>query len=499
MSLTKKVTGGVLWLATAQIARRASGIVIMAVLAHLLKPVDFGLIALTSVTTGFIAIFADMGVTSALVQRTEVGEEHLATGFWLSLSLSSFLALIGIILAYPIAILYKEPRLVSLLRVMMLTLPISSLGQVSDVLLQRRLAFKQIAAIDWVSSLTAGLIGVGLASAGVGVWALVAQSIALPLIATCGRLVAAKWIPQIIFNHNCVRDLLAFGLAVLGCAVVNYGVTNVDNALIGGVLGAKALGYYMMAYTLAMMPSSSAGSLVSRVMFPALSSIQTDLPRFRNAYMRMLRVVAAVTFPCSIGLGATAPFFVRAVYGEQWAPVIPLLQVLIIWSTFQAINLSGNVFYALGKPNIILYYATGSLALMTLTFAVSVRWGLMGVTWATALVSLPVCLGPHVLANRLISLSGRMFCKSIAPPLFAALMMGAVIQLLLYLQLQPFQAVWANLLIMVATGAISYAAILVTIGIAFGYRPSSVASWFMGHPAATLNPEPQALLHTTNL
>ena len=478
MSLTRKVTSGVAWLASAQVVQRVSGLVITAILARLLSPEDFGLIALAVVAIGFIKIFTDVGFNSALVQREQVGEEHLSATFWLTVAVSLVLTALGVLGSPLIARLYREPRLVSLLIVLFLTVPISNLGQVSDALLQRRLAFRQLATIDWVSSLVAGLAGVGLALARAGVWALVAQNLVLVTVSAAAKMIAARWLPRLSFKFKYAREMMTFSVSVLGCTVINYAAFNIANALVGGALGVQALGYYALAFNLVMLPSMSISGLVTRVMFPALSSVQSDLPRFRRGYLRMLRIMSSVSLPAIIGLGATAPLLVSTVYGDKWILAVPVLQVLTVVGVLQAVNTSGLVFYALGRPNLLLGWAAVTLACMTISFAIGVRWGLVGVALAYVAVSPIVWAGPHLIANRLIALSNKHFVMAIGPSLCAAVVMGMVVSYLTEYRL--LHSAWANLLLLVGIGAGLYAGSYALIGTYMGRRQGGLIAWLSG-------------------
>ena len=484
MSLTQKVTAGVLWLTLAQVAQRLSGLVITAVLARLLSPEDFGLIALAVIAIGFIKIFSEVGLNSALIQRREVKEGHLTAAFWMTLALSLLLTVVGAAASPALAKAYGEPRLVTLLIVLLLSVPLNNLGQTSDALLQRRLAFRQLAIIDWASSLVAGLTGVALALAGAGVWALVAQNLLLVGVSSVVKMIAAGWLPRLDFQFKYGREILSFSASVLGCAVVNYAVWNVDNAVVGGALGAQALGYYSMAFGLVMLPSLSISGLIMRVMFPALSSIQDDLARLRRGYLRMLRVLSSVTLPVTVGLGVTAPLLVRVVYGDKWAPAVPVLQVLVVIGILQSVNTSGLIFYALGRPNLMLAWAVVSFVCMTLGFSFGVRWGLVGVAWAYVIVSPIVWLGPHFIANRLIGLPTAKFVLAISPAACACAVMGTAVAYLVGRESYPLRSAWANLAFLVLTGATLYVVSYVAMGTFFSRRRGGLQAWLTGRHLA---------------
>jgi PST family polysaccharide transporter len=482
MSLTRKVTEGVSWLAVAQAAQKATTLVVTAILARKLLPEDFGLVALTLLTVTFISYFQDMGLGYALIQREDLQDDHLATAFWLNTGAGLVLALGGLALSPVAALIFREPRISPLIAVMMITLPINGLGWTSNALLQRKLHFGRIAIIEWLSTFVSGCVAVVLALYGAGVWALVAQNLVASVVQTCGRLAAAGWFPQFSFKLARARELFSFSLGALGYLVVNHGMRNADKAIIGGFLGATALGYYTVAYNLVLMPAMVVLGLVSRVMFPILSSLQNDLPRFRRAYLRIARAVSFMTFPLIVGLAATAPIFVTTIYGDKWGPAIPLVQVLSVIGLYEAIAVWGAGAWALGRTKITLAFACGSVAIMSTAFFVGVHWGLMGVAWGYVIVSPIIFLTPHLVTNRLMGLKTSAFAQALAPPLCASAVMGLAVWATASHGVQLAASRWLNLVGFITIGAIIYGTVLLMIGAVYG-RQDGLMSWLIGRPS----------------
>ena len=475
-SLGKRVTSGIGWLAVAQVARRLSGLVVTAVLARLLAPQDFGLIALASLAAQLLGIVTELGLTSALVQRKTVSDADLSTGFWFGLTISFTVALAGYLSADLIAALFNEPRIVPLFRAMLVILPVAAIGQVPDAILQRKLDFQKIAHVDWLSGVGSGVLGIAAAFAGYGVWALVVQLVSATVIALVVRQVAVRWTPRFTFSMASARTMVTFGASLVAMGLVNYAAVNIDNALIGARIGAAALGYYMLAYNLILLPSNNIGGLVTRVMFPALSSIQSDRARFVRAYSAMLRTVAFATFPLVVGLGVTAPLAIATIYGPQWEASVILLEILMAIGLFQAINVSGVAFSAIGKPHILLAWALVSLAVMTAGFVVGSRWGVTGVAWSYLIVSPLVNLPPHLIANRLIGLRQADFFRIVGAPLVASLAMGVVVlgvQRFVSLSALPLAA---RLITVSLFGGLVYAAVVYAMASMAG-RGSTPLAW----------------------
>lgn len=478
-SLAARIGRGVMSLGVAQIARRLVTIVVTACLARVLLPEQFGLIALASVSVQLVAIFTDTGLAAALVQRKEVGISHFQTAFWFNLAVCTVLCIVGALLAPLVAQIYNEPRLVSLLRAMLLTLPISAFGQIPDALLQRQLSFHALAKIEWWASVVAGLTAVGLAFTGFGVWALVAQALTSSVVAAGSKMAAARWFPVPHFELRVVVPLFSFGVWVMACGLVNYFAMNLQTLLVGRTLGATELGYYVLALNLATLPAAAITGLVSRVMFPALSSVQDNVRSLQNGYLRMLRVVSTSTFPIVVGLAATAPVAIRILYGDMWTPVVPLLRILAVWGLFQAINLSGVVFYAKGRPQTLLLYASASTVVVAFAVLFGSRWGAIGVAWGLVMVSPIVCVGPHLLAAKLIELPWRRLLASVAPALLSAFFMGIAVVLMESTYAERFSFVWSRAVVLALCGAAVYVISLAMIGVWNGHR-RRLLSWATG-------------------
>lgn len=479
VSLTQKVTKGVSWLAIAQVAQRLTTLVTTAILARKLLPEDFGLIALALLTVNFISYFQEMGLSSALVQRDSLDDAHLSTSFTVNLVAGFVLGALGFALSPLVATMLREPRLAPVLAAMTITMPINGCGWTSSALLQRRLQFNRIAIIEWLVVLLSGAVAIALAVLGAGVWALVAQNMVAALVSMGGRVIAAGWFPKLAFSMNRARSLFSFSAGALGYFVVNHGMRNVDKVIIGGALGTTALGYYTIAYNLILMPGMTICSIVGRVMFPALSSLQSDIPRFRRAYLRMVRALTFGSLPLIFGLAATAPLFLTTIYGDKWQPAVPVLQVLIVVGVFEAVAVWGAAAWALGKTKMTLMLAIVSLVTMTIAFGVGVRWGVLGVAWAYVVASPIVFFIPHLWTNKLMKLPLTSFFNAIGPPLFASTIMALSIWILIARGVQLFSSRWANLSVYVLTGAAIYALCLLLIGVIYKRKHSMVA-WLVG-------------------
>jgi len=432
-------------------------------------------------------MFAETGLTSAVIQRSKITDEHLSTVFWLNLGVATVLALIGAAAAPLAARMFDEPRTTMMVAVIMMALPIAALGQVPEAILQRRLSFRAIAAIEWIGTTVSGVAAISLAYAGAGAWALVLQALVAAGIGAVGRIAAVRWVPALVFRKEALKDLSSFSFSVFGGNLLNYGFRKIDNFLIGKYLGAAALGYYALAYNLILFPLLSCGGVILRVMFPTLSRLQHDLPRLRSAYLRTVRMLGTLTLPLVIGIGSTAPLLVLAAYGPQWAPSVPLIRILTVIGILEAVNTTGILLYAIGKPGILVRWAIVSVATMTIAFSIGLRWGVPGVAWTYVVISPILFLMPHFFANRAIGLSAAPLISAILPSFGSAVLMAVIVVGVQPYVVDSIQNAWWAFLTTVAVGAIVYCGAMFAIGAVMGRSSGGAVSWLLGNHLVSAN------------
>ena len=314
-SLVSQTMRGVGWSGISQVTKFVLQIVIGAILARLLLPSDFGLIGMVAVFSGVVGMFADLGLGSAIIQRKDVSEEHLSSVFFLNIFAGLMLSLLMLGLAPGIAYFYKENKLVSIGMVLGTRFFISSFAIVQRSLFAKKIDFKKIATAEVTSESLGGGLAIFLALSGMGAWSIVIQSVTSSTVNVILLWSLSKWRPRLIFRWDRLKELLGFSLNLLGSRFINYFARNSDNLLIGKFIGATALGYYNKAYTLMLLPLDNISWVFSGVLFPALSSIQNDIPKIRDKYLQSTRYISAVTFPIMLGVMIVAPELIKILYG----------------------------------------------------------------------------------------------------------------------------------------------------------------------------------------
>lgn len=329
-TLVDRAINGLFWMLSGTGVQITLKFIVLIILARLLSPYEFGVVGAAMVIISFMMIFGQVGVGPALVQRPVLTRLHVRTGFTLSVCLAVALGCLVVLVSPLVAAFFRMPELESVMRVLALVIPITGLSIVAEALLQREMLFKKLARVEMLSVLFGyGVVGVVLAVAGLGVWALVGAYIAhaaaktILLVSLTPRTLG---FPIIRFVE--ARDLLCFGAGFSLGKVANLIASHADSVVVGRFLGAEALGSYGRGQQIVMTPATLFGTVVDKVLFPALATVQDHRERLSSAFLRALSISAALTLPLSAILVVLAPELVAVLLGAQWMAVVVPLQLL---------------------------------------------------------------------------------------------------------------------------------------------------------------------------
>lgn len=330
-NLTSTAVRGVQWTTAATVLTAVMQIGYTAVMARLLDPAAFGLVAMAGVVLRFGSYFAEMGLGHALVQRTEIDGDDVRAAFTASLGLG--LAVAGLAwLGAPLAVLFlKNPAVVPLVRVQALGFVLVGLGATATSLLRREMRFEVIAKVEVVAYILGyGGVGITLAVMGAGVWSLILASLAQQFFAASLNYLVVRHSLRFIFQRGPYGRLLGYGSRVSVVGFLEFINGNLDTLLIGRLLGSVLLGIYNRAYMLLYLPMYFLTNSLARVAFPAFSKIQDDLPRTRALYLASSTLVATLVLPLCAGVAVAAPELVQVLLGPRWAASVPILRVLCL-------------------------------------------------------------------------------------------------------------------------------------------------------------------------
>ena len=463
MSLVQKVFVGTVWNVTGQLSRQLISLATIAILARFLSPGDFGLVAMGHTVKALAYVFASVGMGAAIIQRKDLSEDYLSTAYWTTFLAGMIIAAIVAGASPLVAWFFNRSELILIIAVTSVTFALGGISSTHRDLLEKRMQFKQISIIDFIDVCAGSAIAIIMAWKGMGYWSLVVREIAgtffkIPLYA-----VASGWRPRLVFRRNCFRDLFGFSSYVLMSNLLNYFNRNGDNIIIGRFLGATLLGYYDLAYSFMLKPLQYVSSTTSRVLFPALSKIQEDKDSVRRMYLRAIKIISLLTFPMMAGLFLVSSEAILVIYGAQWEPVVPVLQVFCLVGAVQSVTTNvGTVFMSQGRSDLMFKTTLIISPFIWLSFIIGVRWGIIGVAIGYAIVTCVWSLIVHSIANRLIGLDRGDFLAVFKKPLIYTLIMVAIVS-----TVKSFMTHWlkGNLIIvlfgLVSCGIFAYLIILV--------------------------------------
>jgi O-antigen/teichoic acid export membrane protein len=456
MASKESVVTGVKWTSVSTMGRRVLALLANIAFARLLDPADFGLVAMAGVVLGFVDIFKDLGTGSALVRQKELNASLPSSVFWLNLGFGALVTLLVMALSPAIAAFYKEPGVQPVIMVMALSFLLSSLSIVHSSMLARKMQFVQLAKVELGAAVLSYIVGIGAALMGQGVWSLVYQVLTNSALSTLFIWMISKWRPQLVFVWSEVKAIMSYSLNLSGYNIFYYFAQNVDNLLIGRFLGTEALGLYDLAYKLMAFPMQAISAVFGRVMTPYYAQAQNDLPRFRQAFLRVAVAIAFVTFPLMFGLLAARESFVLAVFGANWAPVITLLALFAPLAAIRSVlTTTGSIYIAMGRADLQLRWGIVSNLIVFAGLALGLRWGIVGVASGFAITTLLLLYHNFAIPLRLVGLRLTDLVRALRPIATCTVLMAACIW-----PLGPLLTPWLShggvLVLQVSAGVASY-------------------------------------------
>ena len=352
--LKNKAFNGMLWSFAQKLSSQGLAFGISVVLARILSPDDYGTVALAGMFIVLCGVFGDGGLGQALIRQKDVDERDLNTMFVSQLVFSSFIYLIIFVGAPYFAALYDKPILTDIIRVSALTMPLGALAGVQNSVVTRRLMFKWYFYTNLASLVASGSVGLYMAYAGYGVWALVAQGLISPIVSTIVIWCLLDWHPKFQFDYNRFKPLFSKGIQFCLSSLIGTANYQLKGYLLGWKYSSSDLAYYNRGEGLPDLVTRNIDGTIQGVLFPAIAQIQDDLDAVRNALRRAIKSSIVILFPMLFGLAAISDKLVIILFSEKWAPAIP----------FMRINCFGCAIAVLCAVNIQPLKAIGHIALI---------------------------------------------------------------------------------------------------------------------------------------
>lgn len=383
-----KVTRGIGWNYLSFAIAKTVSLITVSVLAHLLTPVNFGVVALASLAIEYLSVLNDFGLATALIQRREKIDEASNVVFTLNLIVSVSLTLITILIAPLAAIYFREPELTPVLRWLGLTFTINALGSVHKARLQRDMKFGRKLIPEIGNNLVKAVVSIGMALSGYGAWSLVYGQLIGLSVSIVLLWVVIPWVPQILLISNTAKQLFKYGLSIMADRALQIFGDSFDYFLIGRFFDTAALGIYTLAYKLPELLIITTLNVLGGVFFPAFSTIQDDPKVLRKSFLSTTRYVQLLVTPLCLGLIVGADPIIRVAFGEQWLDAIPLMQILCLHTLVLSIGYHvGDVYKAIGRPDILIKLAIPIFIIRVFAIWFGAKQGLLGVAYGHLLAT----------------------------------------------------------------------------------------------------------------
>jgi len=386
MSIKTQVNYGIKWVGISILFLRVSRFVISVILARLLAPEMFGIIAMANVAIETIGIVRQIGVGSAFIHKNyEPKMEEIAanTTFIMALVVNAILFVVSFLVSPTIASFFNSNELEKILKVMFLLFIFDGFFTVPNLILIKKLEFGKQSVCQIIESTFYAFIGISFALLNFGVWSLVFAQLSSKVIFGILVFKMSGWRPKFEFDFDIAKELFDYGKYIWGFIVVATIGKAVDKTVVGKLWGSSSLGFYSIAFNLCTLPVTLISFMVDRIGFPVFSQMQGDDKMLRKSFNKVLSNVSLVTIPLCLGLFAVSKEFVISIYGYKWEPVIPLVKVLAFYAMCQSISsVAGTILKAIGKVNIILYSIIIQHIIMIGLFFFFRSLGIIGVCYA---------------------------------------------------------------------------------------------------------------------
>lgn len=358
----------------------------LVVLARLLSPTDFGIVAMVLVIVGVGELVRDFGLSNATIQAPTLSKEERDNLFWLSLLFGMALASVVLAVAPLVADLYGQPQLHPVTQWLAITFVLNGISAQFRAGLTRDLRFSVTAAVDVIAPLAGLATAILMAIAGWGYWALVGQELVKALVLSVGLVMAARWWPGLPRRRTSIKKFVRYGGYLMGTQILGYASRNVDTLVIGTRFGPAMTGLYSRAYQLMALPVTQLNHPTSKVALPVLSRLNDDPERYRKFLLRGQTLLLHAVVPLFVLTGVLAEPVIRVVLGAQWDEAVPIFRVLAIGGLFEGAALATMwVFLSKGKTKAQLAFALTTRPLMIIAVLVGSNWGVIGVAAGYAL------------------------------------------------------------------------------------------------------------------
>jgi O-antigen/teichoic acid export membrane protein len=386
--LKNSIVNAYKWATLAKIVNQSFSWIITIVLARLLTPADYGLIALAMIFIGFLDLMGTLGTGSAIIQKKEIDDLSLYSVFWISMALSFLYCFLTILAAPFTARFFNSPEVENVMSVLSINFIFMALRTVPYNMLTKKLQFDKRSLAEMIAVFLSGVSSLLLALNGFGVYSLVYGTLIKSLVIVIMVFWFYPWLPKMKFSYTKSLEMMSFGLKLVGSWILKFISERSTVVIIGKMLNEKSLGYYSMAGHIAMMPVEKLTMIINQVSFPVLSALQDDKEAMKYHVLKLARFVSVISFPMMVGLALVGKEMITVVLSDKWLPILIPLQLLCFVGLFRSIaEIFKLIFIAIGKPEINLRFDVIRVLLFPLSIYLVSGYGINGIALVILILS----------------------------------------------------------------------------------------------------------------
>lgn len=416
MSLKNKALKGVFWSGLQQVSSQIISFGVSLILARLLLPEEFGLIAMIGIVLAVGKTLIEAGLTTSLIRTPNTTQADYSTVFYFNLAGSTFIYFIAFLIAPLVAAFYEQDILTDIIRVMSLSFIISALSQVQNTRLIKLMDFKTLFWVNLPATIIGGSVGIIMAYRGWGVWSLVYYNLARALVSSVQLWLYSRWMPSLIFDNQLFKKHFNFGYKLTLSGLLNTLFDNIYPIIIGKFFSPAQLGFYTRADSLKQLPVNNFSSIFSNVAFPLLSEVQEDKTRLKSTLQKIIKLSIFSIAPVLFIMAALATPLFTFLFTEKWLPAVPYFQILVISGILYPVHMYNlTILNVLGRSDLFLKLELIKKMMIVIAVVVGLQWDILGLLWASVVMStMALILNTHY-TKLFINYSLKEQVKDLAP------------------------------------------------------------------------------------
>ena len=386
--LRDKVTRGVAWSIAEKVGSMLLQMVVSIVVARLLMPEDFGVLAILTFFTALGVVFVDSGFSQTLIRKSNPTDDDYKTVFVFNIVVSAALYAIFVALSPTLAAYYNLPVIAEIAPVLMLLLPLGAMGVIQNTIFARQFRFALLSRINFAASAVSGAVAIAMALLSCGVWSLVGQRLSQMAVKSILLWIYGSWRCEGSVNRSALASMSGFSFRLMGTDVISYLYNNISQLFIGKIYSADSLGYFNQAQKLKELPVTSAVQSFQSVTYPALASIKDNAEKLADSYLRVMMITAAVMTPVMVGMIAVADDMFMLLLGERWMPTVPYFKILSLSGIFYPLSMIAyNILKVGGEGFVIIRLEIIKKAIMTLILVSAIPLSVEAIAWGLVAMS----------------------------------------------------------------------------------------------------------------